>query len=1049
MGAASAGAVGEICQSDAGISTLGGGLDAGGHGGGGGSEDGSFNRMIREIKGEPEHRGAKLKGLNEAVQLSTPLNLDYSIKVFDQTAGFSDYALGSVAVTGDGCLWYCSFEGVGRFDGTQFVDLSTPTNSPLAGIRPRKMFVDRAGRLWVGAASRIYCHETNAWRSFGVEQGVPNELIRMFAEDAAGVLWAASGSSVVRRVGEQFENVPALADSRDEVYYLAAERGGRVWGAGGETLGCIEQGRGTHAMEVVQTFTNKIRGLLPARSGGVWVAFEREIKLRQGDVWTKVRPRPERIWGDDVEMLEDSRGNLWVGGWRSGLVVYSPTGSVRQATTREGLANDSVSGIVEDREGNIWISSNGGGLVRLRPLAFRSYGRESGLVQIANSVSEAGPGRMWIGTHGDGIALLENGQVTSQSFWPETNFMAGVWVHGVLQDRGGDTWAATYSPGLLRLHEGAWSRIPIKDTGSRVILSLFEDREGRLWVGTDAGLAVRENGTFTVCSTHSGLPAMAVGGIGQDGAGDIWVGGPGGELFRGHAGRFTRFSAPGMVANARFQALTGGRDGSLWAAFSGGWLARMQGEKIWVYGEDQGMPVMDFSALVEDDQGDLWVSGSKGVGRLGRASLEAVALGTGHRAECQMFDQHDGLPGPVRSGFQPVCWKASDGRIWFATVRGVAVVDPKGVLPKLGPPSVKIVKMLVEGRPLAGWETSVNPLRLPATSRQLDIHYSVVRLGTPERLRFQRRLQPEESWEDAGRERRADLHSLIPGRYRFEVRAADVDDVWGPSVVLGFEVQPFYWQTDWFRALIVLSLAGGAGIAVALFLRIRQQRQLETIARQASFTQNLIKAQDAERQRIALELHDGLGQGLLVIANLAGFAQRPGKSAEAVLDELREISTTTKGMLEELRDLSRSLRPQLLDSLGLTRALQALMDQTARTELRVVSDLENVDALFPTPGNMNLYRIVQEAIANVFKHASATRVQVILRTDATVVRLSVEDDGCGFAVGGTSDQPVREGAAGLGLLSMTERARLLGGSLWVESQPGMGTRLIVEIPLKT
>ncbi len=414
-----------------------------------------------------------------AAEAPAPLSLDYSIKVFDQEAGLEQYALASVATTADGQLWYCSFGMVGRFDGSQFTDLSAPTNSPLAGVRPRELFVDRSGRLWVGAASRIFCRETNGWRSFGAAEGVPNGVIRTFAEDAQGGLWAASVSNIVRRVGERFEPVRPPADLSEEVCFLAAEREGTVWWAGHLALSRWEQDRFVPVLGSAQTQTNRIMGLLAARAGGLWVAFEKDIKLRQGGSWTKVWPRPEGFGGDVVEMLEDARGNLWVGGWRSGLVVYSPVGVARRATTREGLANNSVSGLAEDREGNLWLSSNGGGLARLRPLVFRSYGQEAGLAQIANSVCEAAPGQMWVGTHGDGLARWENGRF-SQPIWAETNFLAGLWVHGVLQDRAGDTWAGTYSPGLLRLHDGVWTRVPKEITGNRIILSLFEDREGRL-----------------------------------------------------------------------------------------------------------------------------------------------------------------------------------------------------------------------------------------------------------------------------------------------------------------------------------------------------------------------------------------------------------------------------------------------------------------------------------------------------------------------------------------------------------------------------------------
>ena len=986
-------------------------------------------------------------GAGAAEEAVPSLGLDYAIKVFDQEAGFAEYALAAVATTPDGQLWYCNFGGVGRFDGTQFTDLSGGGESPLAGIRPRKLSVDRQGRLWVGASSQIFCRETNGWHRYGAVEGVPKGLIRALAEDAQGVLWAATVSNVVRRVGERFETVRPPEDLSEEVCFLAAEREGTVWWAGHLALSRWERDGFVPVLVPAQTQTNRIMGLLAARSGGLWVAFEKDIKLRQGGAWTKVWARPEGLRGDVVEMLEDARGNLWVGGWRSGLVVYSPAGVARQATTREGLANNSVSGLAEDREGNLWLSSNGGSLVRVRPLAFRSYGREAGLTQIANSVAEESPGRMWIGTHGDGMARWEAGWVRPQNWWPETNFLAGVWVHGVLRDRAGDTWAGTYSPGLLRLHQGAWERIPKEQTGNRIILSLFEDREERLWVGTASGLAWREQGAFSVCDRSSGLPTMGVQAIAQDGAGEIWVCGSGSGLFRGQPRQFGRFAVPGIATNAAFRTLASGRDGSVWVGIGEVGLVRIREGQSVIYGAAQGLPETELATLVEDDAGDLWVGGAKSVVRLNRASLEAVARRERERLECQVFDSHDGLPGSVRFGHQPACWKASDGRIWFATLRGIAVVDPKEVLPKLPPPTVAITEVMVEGKPWGDGEATGRPLRLPAGVGQLSITYSAVRLGAPERLRFQCRQRPNEGWVDAGKEHRSHQYGPSPGRYRFEVRAADLDGVWGPSATLAYEVPPFYWQTEWFQGLVLVSLAGGMGGAVALVLRRRHRREEEAHARQAAYTRNLIQAQEDERRRIALELHDGLGQGLLVIANRAALALRPGKPPEVVESQLREITTTTKGMVEDLRHLTRSLRPQMLDSLGLTRSLGALLAQAGDGELQVKADLDNVDAFFPAPGNINLYRIVQEALSNVLKHAGARNVRVELRAQATAVRLTVADDGRGFVAAVDGAGLPGDPSAGLGLPGIAERARLLGGTLRLESQPGQGTRLSVEIPL--
>ena len=182
----------------------------------------------------------------------------------------------------------------------------------------------------------------------------------------------------------------------------------------------------------------------------------------------------------------------------------------------------------------------------------------------------------------------------------------------------------------------------------------------------------------------------------------------------GSPGNSRGFRCRGWPPNAAFQSLAGGRDGSVWVGVEGAGLVRIREGQCVTFGAEQGLPATELVAVVKDDAGDLWLGGSQSVVRVNRASLEAVARRERERLECQVFDRQDGLPGPVRSGHQPACWKASDGRIWFATLRGIAVVDPQEVLPKLPPPTTAITEVMVEGKPWAGWEAAAGPLLLPA-----------------------------------------------------------------------------------------------------------------------------------------------------------------------------------------------------------------------------------------------------------------------------------------------------------------------------------------------
>jgi PAS domain S-box-containing protein len=207
------------------------------------------------------------------------------------------------------------------------------------------------------------------------------------------------------------------------------------------------------------------------------------------------------------------------------------------------------------------------------------------------------------------------------------------------------------------------------------------------------------------------------------------------------------------------------------------------------------------------------------------------------------------------------------------------------------------------------------------------------------------------------------------------------------------------------------------------------------------FTKQLIASQEAERRRISAELHDSLGQNLLLIKNraqlaLAGVAA--GTDARAQLEGISALATASIG---EVRQISHDLHPYQLDHLGLTGALKAMIDNTARSSgVTFERKLDRVDEVFDKDAAMNLYRVVQESLNNVLKHSGARRARVQIERDVREVILRISDDGFGFDTGHLDSH-------GLGLRNIAERVRILGGKLAVDSSAKRGTCLEVTIPI--
>ena len=215
---------------------------------------------------------------------------------------------------------------------------------------------------------------------------------------------------------------------------------------------------------------------------------------------------------------------------------------------------------------------------------------------------------------------------------------------------------------------------------------------------------------------------------------------------------------------------------------------------------------------------------------------------------------------------------------------------------------------------------------------------------------------------------------------------------------------------------------------------------------QELFSRQLLAAHETERKRIAAELHDGLGQNLLVIKNRLFLAQRDGADSAAGPSSLQEISQIVSQTIEEVRGISHNLRPYQIDRLGLTKALLAAVKGIADSgALRIETDVQTVDGLFAPEGEIHIYRVVQESLNNIVKHADAAVARVFVQNSAGWLTIQVEDDGRGFdyrqhSAGADQDR-------GFGLTGLGERMRILGGRFQCDSAPGKGTRMKFEIPI--
>jgi two-component system sensor histidine kinase UhpB len=239
--------------------------------------------------------------------------------------------------------------------------------------------------------------------------------------------------------------------------------------------------------------------------------------------------------------------------------------------------------------------------------------------------------------------------------------------------------------------------------------------------------------------------------------------------------------------------------------------------------------------------------------------------------------------------------------------------------------------------------------------------------------------------------------------------------------------------------------------SLAIVTDITEQKRNELALRESEnqlryLSSKLLTIQEQERKRISAELHDELGQALAVMKlRLKSIERGLSKNQTAIRDECNSTLQYINEVIENVRRLSRDLSPSILEDLGLSSALRWMLDEFTKVyHIDVTLEMAEIDHLFSRKAQVILYRIFQEALTNIGKHAQATRVSIVIKKDEDKISFSVEDDGKGFDLSRAARRDMTP--KGIGLATMNERVRMLGGSLHLMSQKTGGTRITFTVP---
>jgi len=948
-------------------------------------------------------------------------------------------AISSITQTRDGYLWLGTTRGVIRFDGRTSRIFNPDTEPAIRDYSIAQLIRDPLEGLWIltGRGSLAFYNQ-GTMRSIGRAEGMPEAGGAAALADSDGLLLITTDNRLhhfrtngvtttsIQGVSPDAQISRIFEDANDQRWLIATESG---WGS-------LLSLNGDRAVPTSLTVPDSAR-IEPAESGGLLVVSGSVLSRFEANELTPLTEElPFTDSGSEINaIVEDSSGLIWIGSRSRGLIIYSP---VRDKVWRPedlgfSLPQRNVSAIHRDRENHIWVSDGAGQLHRIRRRTIESVRPPQSSGFIVRSICEGRDGSMWVGTDGGGLHRFHNG--ASKRFGIE-NGLQGEEIQSVCEDAAGVLWVSVKRNGLFREINGRFRRergVPSTD-----ITALHPDPDGPLWIGSnDRGLFVRRGKQFEAIDiTHpdGSFEERSVSCIERDESGALWIGTNGGGLKRVRDQETSHFrhdsSNPTGLPNNYIFALHAAEGGRLWIGTSKG-LSLFDGESFRPIKMADGLATSHVFEIFEDALGRLWLASDDGILRIDSSVLEAYLEGGRDEVRCAVFDETDGLrdrPSNVRS--HPSACQTSDNKIWIPTGEWATIISPLQMAENPRAPVVVIEEFRVDDEVY----DIAEPIVVPPGGKELSIRYAGISFADPHRVTFSHRLEGEDpDWVDRRGIGLATYRDLKPGRYTFQLRAANKDGVWTPGAkTLAFELLPPFWLTNWFLALSV----------ALIFLFVRYLSLKNVRARLRYLIRE--RALESERARIAKDMHDDLGANLTQIGLMSELMRRNPDNRAEVEKNAERIAERSRQVSLKLDEIVWAVNPKndSLDKLAnyLVHFAEEFLETTdIRLRLDVPPKLPEwkIDSEL----RHNIFMIVKEAMNNAVKYSKADEIEMHVSIDRRDLKIAVTDNGRGF-------DPDAPGSAGSdGLANMRKRVEDHNGSLELESDARRGTSITVVFRL--
>jgi signal transduction histidine kinase/ligand-binding sensor domain-containing protein len=974
----------------------------------------------------------------------------YLVHTYNENDGLSNSAVYDVAQDSSGQLWFATRAGISVYDGTKWKSYTVAEGLPATSYS--KILVDEKGITWILAHAPnltiSYLAEDN-WLSVPKPENSDNinnfcSFEVVYRNQKRIIFVGTNNAGLYQFTDEKWKKITVADGLLSNRINGIAYRDGKLYIA-------TDQGISILANNLIDNDWNEKLGLPTKKIVGIAIenknnSVDYRIWLHGGDWIGFVEQDTFHLFADDVkaifskqdhylELQPDYKRGLFYGNSFDIYYIRKSFGHIERLGRASGLITEGATSFLIDREKNLWITSLRG-VSKIQSMRFKNYHKDHGLLENeVTAIAEIEPGKLVFG-HENGLTFFENQRFRTLSFLkdkPESEVRSRVLDLAV--DHKKNIWIAASMLGLAKINQDGkieWFR---KEAGFEgIVTSVLVDRQNRIWVSDRKGLHISNGEKFVLFNidilpaTEKGRLSPYIRKIFQNSKNSIYLStsGKGLFLYNEKNGWNQYISTLNDQANNVYYILTDSQD-RIWVGTLAG-LFTLHNNDLIKYQSSSFEINRPVYLIIEDTKKRLWFGTDNGViGWDGNNSRQ--------------YTIHQGFVGQETNRAAGLV--DSDGQVWIGADLGVSCYQEEFDYDQqdLPPPTLELLHIEVAGEKLP--LDKVN--KLSYLRKTFIFHFRGISFIEEKTIRYRFKLEGyDNDWlfENRPYTQQIRYTKLSPGKYKFYIQAQNSLGCWSAIKSSEFIIirNPF-WSTLWFRIIAILSLI--TILALTYYGRVSMLKGKQRA--QQAFSRKLIEEVEKGRQRIASELHDSLGQNLLITKNeIERCLLLPGLQDQCV-ENLKEISGIISESINDVRQISYNLHPHQLDRLGLTRAIESMINKVSKSlEITFTQEIDEIDQVIPVEIGIHIYRIIQEGLNNIIRHADAKNVFIKIKESESAVSIIIKDDGVGFNYKKYAVQQTQ--TKGLGLAGIAERVKILKGGLKIDTAHKKGTRLMVTIP---